>query len=59
LGVARLARLRYWLCRISRGQGTGVPNSLGVRRNEPEQVRDSTVPFVQSPREPVFWQVLV
>ena len=32
----------------------GNLNLLGVRRNEPEQVRDSNVPSTQSPREPLY-----
>jgi hypothetical protein len=41
-----------WFFGISRGQGIGVPNLLGVRRNEPEQVRESDVPSTHSPGEP-------
>ena len=43
-----------WLSGISRGQGVGSTNLLGVQREEPEQVRDSDVLSTPSPREPRF-----
>jgi hypothetical protein len=46
LGIASLAAalLAGGLFGISGGQGIGLPNSLGVTREEPEQVRDSAIP---------------
>lgn len=35
---------------ISRGQRVGLPNSLGVTREEPEQVRDSATTHANSRR---------
>ena len=36
-----------------RGQGVGLPNLLGVRREEPEQVRDSDASSTQTPKDPI------
>jgi len=43
---------KHWLFGILRGQGIRVPNLLGVRRNEPEQVRDSDTSSTQTPIDP-------
>ncbi len=37
---------------ISQGQGVGLPNLLGARCKEPEQVRDSNTSPPQTPRDP-------
>ena len=53
LGIASLAAalLAGGLFGISGGQGIGLLNSLGVTREEPEQVRDSTIPWgLSNPR---------
>ena len=42
---------------ILQGRGVGVPNLLGVWRNEPEQVRESDVSTLQTPRDPVYFEV--
>ena len=42
-----------WLFGISQGQGIGLPNLLGVWRKEPEQVRESDVSTLQTPRDPM------
>ncbi len=39
---------------ISRGQGVRVPNLLGVRREEPEQVRESDMSSTQTPKDPTL-----
>jgi hypothetical protein len=42
----------WWLFGISRGQDVGLPNLLGVRREEPEQVRDSDTSSTQPHKDP-------
>ncbi len=39
---------------ISRGQGIGVPNLLGVQHKEPEQVRNSDTSSTQTPKNPTL-----
>ena len=38
---------------VSRGRSVGVPNSLGRWHDKPEQVRDSSMPPTQTPRDPL------
>ncbi len=40
-----------WLFRISHDQGIGIPNLLGVKRKDPEQVRDSVMFAMQTPSD--------
>jgi len=46
-GLCSLIRLFFW---SPRGQAVGVPNLLGLRRNDAEQVRDSDALFTEAPR---------
>ncbi|MDY7080027.1 MAG: glycosyltransferase family 1 protein [Chloroflexota bacterium] len=50
--VTAFAALKPGLFGISRGCGFGLPNLLGARREEPEQVRDSDTSSTQTPRDP-------
>ena len=44
--------LRKWLFGISQGLCVGIPNLLGASREKPEQVRESDVSILQTPRDP-------
>jgi len=46
---------KLWLFGISQGQGAGLPNLLGARRKEPEQVGDSDRSPLQTPRDPKLY----
>jgi len=49
--IAEARREMWGRFGISRGQGVGVPNLLGIQRGEPEQVRDSNASSLVSERE--------